>query len=211
MNLRELRTALDNKKGMRQGIINDIAKAQTEADQLQTEIDQTNNAQQIIQIVAKQTQSELEYQISELVSLGMEYVFEDPYSISLKFIPKRGKTDCVLSFSRNGRQFNPLDQSGFGTVDIGGFGFRIAFLGMSDPKPRPILILDEPFKHIKGVEDNVRAIQMIRRISQPPPDGLGLQIIMVSDERTPIEDIEDGADKVFRVSITDGVSQLEVR
>jgi len=206
MNLKELRTSLENKKGMKQAITNDIAKAQTEIDRLQTEIDQSNNAQQIIQIVAEQTQSELEYQIGELVSLGMEYVFEDPYSISLKFIPKRGKTDCVLSFSRNGRQFNPLDQSGFGTIDIGGFGFRIAFLGMSDPKPRPILLLDEPFKHIKGAEDNVKAIQMVSKISKE----LGLQIIMVSDERVPLHEISRGADRIFRVTQNKGVSEFEM-
>ena len=204
MNLTELRTVLERKQGTKQSIQADITKATEDIAKWTQQIGYSIQAQDIIQIVAEQTQSQLEYQISELVSLGMEYVFEDPYSIALKFKPARGKVDCVLNFARNGKQFDPLGQSGYGTVDIADFGFRIAFIGLSDPSPRMVLILDEPFKHIKGIEDNVRAIQMVKRISR----DLGIQIIMVSDERAPIRDIKDGADKIFYVTIENGVSQL---
>ena len=202
--LDSLRRGIEQKKGMRTAVLRDIEALTAEEKRLTTEADHSRQAQEFIQLVAERTQEQLEYQISELVSLGMEYVFEDPYSISLKFKPARGKVDCALTFSRNGKQFDPLRQSGYGTVDIGGFGFRIAFVGMSDPKPRKVLLLDEPFKHIKGIDDNVRAIQMVKKISQE----LGLQIIMVSDERAPMDEIENGADRIFRVKIRNGVSEV---
>jgi len=39
---------------------------------------------------------------------------------------------------------------------------------------------------------------------------LGLQVIMVSDERVPIEEIEKGADKIFKVVMKNDVSQIGV-
>jgi len=66
-------------------------------------------------------------------------------------------------------------------------------------------VLDEPAQNIKGDEANIKFIQMVKAVSE----RLGLQIIMVSDERVPLEDIEKGADKVFKVSIKNGKSVVK--
>ncbi len=207
MNLAECRTKIERARGTLASIHRDIKRESDLITELQVEVDHTRAAQQIIQIVAESTQGQLEYRVSELVTLSMEYVFDDPYTISLKFVPKRGKTDCTLNFMRDGKVASPKDQSGYGAMNIAGHGARLSCMSLADPPPRPVLFLDEPFPNLKGTEANRRAIQMIKRTSKE----LGLQIIMVSDERAALEDIEDGADRIFHTSIVNGQSQLTVR
>jgi len=62
------------------------------------------------------------------------------------------------------------------------------------------IILDEPFKHLKGHDANQRVLDMVNEVSKK----LNIQIIMISDERIPKEDIIASADKVFEISIKDG-------
>ena len=124
----------------------------------------------------------------------------------IKFVPRRNKTECDITFVRGGSERDPMESTGFGAADICGFALRIAAWCIQKKKSRPILALDEPFKHLKGVEPNRRAIQMMKEVS----DKLGLQIISVSDERASIEDIEKGADKIFSVSIKNGRSSCTI-
>jgi len=208
MNLQSLREKLDLKKGGRAVVLRDIEAETKRADELTEEIGHSRRAQELIQVVAEMTQKQLEYRVSELVGLAMGFVFDDPYDVALRFVPRRGKTDCTFNFLRNDEIVHPTYQSGFGAVNIAGFGCRIGCMSLSDPKPRPVLILDEPFPNLKGIEANARAIQMVKRVS----DNMGIQVLMVSDERAPIEEIEDGADRVFHVDIRhDGISRLTVR
>ena len=91
----------------------------------------------------------------------------------------------------------PVGFTGGGAIDIASLALRIAYLSMrQDIKVRRLLLLDEPFSRLKGEEANKRALAIIQEISK----NLGLQIIMVSDERIPREDIIANADKVFEVS-----------
>jgi hypothetical protein len=68
------------------------------------------------------------------------------------------------------------------------------------------MILDEPFKHLKGIGANRRAIQMVKRLSDS--EEIKMQVIMISDERVPLEEIEKGADKIIEVTIKNGVSKV---
>jgi KaiC/GvpD/RAD55 family RecA-like ATPase len=63
-------------------------------------------------------------------------------------------------------------------------------------------VLDEPAQNVKGDDANIKFIQMVKSVSE----RLGIQVIMVSDERVSLEDIEKGADKIFKVSIKNGKS-----
>jgi ABC-type thiamine transport system ATPase subunit len=75
---------------------------------------------------------------------------------------------------------------------------------MTKPHTRNVILLDEPFKHLKGQDANLRVLEMVREISKK----LNLQIIMVSDERIPREDIIANADKVFETKIRKGITTV---
>lgn len=151
-------------------------------------------ARNIINLVALQTQKQLEIKISSVVCHALASVFDDPYDFVVQFEDKRGKTECNLLFQRGEALIDPLDASGFGAVDIASLALRIACHTLDNVPP--VLVLDEPFKHLKGTETNKRAIQMLKEVSKE----LGIQIITISDERADREAILSGADSLIVVS-----------
>ena len=204
--IKDLRHSIEGKKGTRQTLQNQMEELEKTHLYLEQELDHAREEQFCIQIVAQETQEQLEYQISELVSLALQSVFDNPYTLGVDFIIRRGQTEADLYFERGGNKFNPLYGCGIGNVDVGALGLRLSRWTLSRPKSRPTFLLDEPFKHIKGSKDNERALQMIKELSH----RLKIQIIMVSDERVPRETILAFADKVFLSTQPDEVSRVEV-
>ena len=113
-----------------------------------SEIEVCEEAQIIIQNVAQKTQQELQYRLSDLCSLALKAVFANPYKLTVEFEIKRGKTECKLSFEKNGELFSPMDSSGGGAIDIASMALRIAIWSITSPKTRNTLILDEPFRFL---------------------------------------------------------------
>jgi ABC-type transporter Mla maintaining outer membrane lipid asymmetry ATPase subunit MlaF len=136
--------------------------------------------------------------------MALETVFDNPYELMLDFIERRNKTECDIYFARDGYRVNPVEESGGGTVDVAAFALRIASWSMTIPHTRNTVILDEPFKHLKGLEENKQVLDMIQEISTK----LGVQIITVSDERIERAEIEQRADKVFKGKIENGISMI---
>jgi len=136
--------------------------------------------------------------------MAMETIFKDPYRINLDFVDRRNTTECDITFERNGHIISkPKQSSGLGAVDVGAFALRIAAWSIQNPKTRNFLIQDEPFKHLKGERENILVIEMVQELSK----RLGLQVIMIHDERVPLIEIEKGADKVISVSKKCGKSK----
>lgn len=163
-------------------------------------------AREIIREVGLKTQQQLSFHISDIASLALEAVFKDPYQLKANFVQRRNKTECDLLFIRDEAEIDPIEASGVGAVDVASFALRVASWSMERPRTHNTIMLDEPFKHLKGAEANQRVLDMINEVSK----RLGIQIIMVSDERIPREDIIAAADRVFEVSIKDRVSQIKV-
>lgn len=220
MNLQNLRYKLEQKKGKANQIKSDLKSATNNCKSIEKEISVSEKAQSIIQAIAKSTQSELEYRITEPVSLALASVYDDPYKMIARFeITGRGTTECYLGFERNGNVIKPVDAyggaSGGGPIDIASFSLRIGSLSLAQPRPRPILITDEPFKwidkeKIRGSEMTTMHLagQMLKDITRPPPDGLGFQVIMI----THIKELISAADQVIEVSKDkNGVSSIEVK
>ncbi len=199
-----IRNKLEQKKGQRDRLLSDISKTKYNIKKEKRNKRNIEDAQIIIQTVAQQTQKELEYSISELASLALSSVFDDPYELKVDFVIKRGKTEADIYFERDGKRRNPLAGTGLGTVNVATFALRATMYSLSKSKPRPIIICDEPFIRLKGNEPNYKALNMVKEISKE----LGIQIIMVSDERVSRDIIADTADRLFEVSIKKGISNI---
>jgi len=206
MNLQEIRIKLERKKGQKEQILTSTTKVKDIIKGLEKDIIISEKARTIMQIVAQETQQELEYRLSEMVSLCLKSVFPNPYELVVKFVTRREKAECDLLFKRHDLLRKPKEASGIGSVDVGAFGLRIASWSLSKPRTRPLLLLDEPFKHLKGIDANIKVIQMVKALSKK----LGLQIVMISDERVPMEEIEKGADKIFKVTMKNDISSIAV-
>jgi len=197
--LKEMRSLLDQKKGQKEIIENDYDILEKKIKQNKKEVKYSEKALLIIQKVAKETQEELEYHISELVTLALSAVFDDPYEFKTSFVIRRGKTECDMYFEKDGQQFDPLTSVGGGVVDVACFALRIAVWSLSIRKSNNVLIFDEPFRFLSK-KLQPKASNMLKQISEK----LNLQIIMVSHS----QELIDGADKVYVVDYKRGVSKV---
>jgi len=206
MTVQQLRNDLEQQKGRRKHILQDIENAKITLKQSRHQRRCHELAQTIIREVGLKTQQQLQFHISEITSLALSAVFNQPYELIAEFVERRSKTECDLYFKRNDSKVDPLSASGGGVIDVTAFALRVASWSMRRPSTRPVLILDEPFKSLKGKDANRRVLEMVRQVSKE----LGLQIIMVNDERIPREEIIEMTDRVFEVTIDKGVSKVEV-
>ena len=206
MDIVNIRRKLENLKGARDQVRADITKLESQITRGTRELHRQEKARQIVREVGVKTQSQLSYNISEITSMAMESVIKnDPYKIVVNFVERRNKTECDILFKRDNNLIEPLSAGG-GAVDVAAFAFRVAAWAMNPSKGRNVLILDEPFKHLKGEAANIRMLEMVREVSK----RMGLQIIMVGDERVSREALLANTDKLFEVKLIGGKSKTIV-
>ena len=194
----DYRKELERKKGRREQLQQDLEQVEGQVKVLGKHSIYCEEAQIVIQDVAQQTQAQLEYHISELVTLAMSAVFEDPYELKVEFVLRRNRTECDLWFVRDGNFINPMLASGGGAIDVAAFALRVALWSLARPKTSNILILDEPAKFLsKTLQPQASAV--IKEISE----RLSIQIIYVTHS----EDLVEAADKVITVRQIKVVSQ----
>jgi len=140
-----------------------------------TKIVHTKEAQKIVQQVAATIQSEAHKRIASVVSRCLKAVFDRPYRFKITFEKRRGKTDAVLSFCRGEVEVDPSTAAGGSVVDVAGFALRVACLILARPKLRPLLVLDEPFKHLDEL-NQMRVRSMLEVLS----DEMKIQFILVT-------------------------------
>ena len=193
------RQELNMKKGELRQLESQLFDSNKNLRSYKRKLEQTEKARIIIQNVAKQTQQELEYHVSDIVTMALRAVFPEPYDFKMEFVIKRNKTECELYFVKDGELIDPLTASGGGAVDVASFALRVALWCLAPQRTRNTLILDEPFRFLSR-DLMYKAGDMLKRLSEK----LGLQIIMVSHA----EDLIDGANKVFQIKIKKGISEV---
>lgn len=200
-NVWDARARLERAKGQLAAARAELSDFQARLGNDQAEADACTSARIILQESARLTQEQVQYRISNLATLAMESVFEDPYKIGLEFESKYGRTAANLFFERDGEPINPLDASGGGAVDVAAFGLQLSLWTLRIPRSRNLFILDEPLKWLKGGSLPEKGAEMIQQISHK----LGVQIIMVSH----IPDQIEHADKVFEIVQKRGISSIK--
>ncbi len=199
--MRQEFSILTKKLNQLQGQRNLLIRQQKEAEQNSlTYRDVYNNvlkARIIVQKVAEDTQKQLEYHISNLVTMALASVFPDPYEFKLRFIQKRNKTEAELIFIKKDNEVNDiLENGGGGVADVASLALRIALWSIK--KTRPTIILDEPTKFLHNPLFQRKVSELLKDISSK----LGIQIIMVSDQQALLK----AADKVIEIINVDGIS-----
>jgi DNA repair exonuclease SbcCD ATPase subunit len=197
--LQDIRTRIEQRRGQEQLLKQQLKEKQRALRNLNYELGHIEKARAVVQEAAQLTQQQLEYHISEIVSLALSSVFPDPYELKLEFVVRRGRTEADIWFTKDGEKIKPLDAAGGGAVDVAAFARRAALWSLRRPRTRNVLLLDEPFRFLSR-DLQEKASYMLKEIS----DKLSLQIIMVSHS----PDLIEAADKVFTVSQRRGVSSI---
>ncbi len=198
--LTNYRRKLEQEKGKKQALISSIEIKEKELQQAEKIQKNCVQAVPIVQLVAQQTQEELKFHISELVTLALAAVFDEPYEFNISFVLRRGKTEADILFLKNGMEVDPMTASGGGAVDVAAFALRVALWNLKVPKTNNTIILDEPARFISDdLQPKVGA--MIKLLSAK----LGIQFIIITHSNSLIE----AADKVFVVKNKKGISYIE--
>jgi len=198
MNLSDLKKEVTKRINEKAFIQKEVESLLSQKLEFKKSITKKEKALVIVKDTALKTQAQLEFHLSEMVSAGLNTVFEEAYDFAVKFELRRGKTECDLFFKKGEQLIDPLRFSGLGAADVAAFALRCAAWSM-DKQYRNTLILDEPLKHL-SVNQHKNAGKMIKTLSEK----LGLQIIMISHS----ERITEYADRVFKVKMKKGVSSV---
>jgi len=210
MTLNEIRQMLERKKGKRDHIKTQIQNTEKSIALNKNKLVHAQKGQLILQIVAQETQEQLEYRLNELVSLAQKAVFEDEaYELNMQFNIKRGKTEAEPQFVKHGKIRRPMYGMGFGAVDVAALILRPTLWSLEErsKRKRATFIYDEPLRHLNDPTENLhrKASQMLRDITKKvnQKEG-GIQMIIVTQNHI----LTDAGDKVFQVDQKNGKSFL---
>lgn len=181
---------------MTEETLHEVTEAQK---QLNKTLLDTEKARIVVQEVANEIQKNLEYRITNIVSMALASVFNDPYEFKVEFVTRRNQTECDLYFVRGDNMCDPLDSSGGGALDIASLALRMAIWSIK--KTRAIQILDEPCKFLSK-DMQAKASLMLKELSSK----LGIQIIAISH----IDDMIEAADRVINITQEKGISKVKV-
>ena len=142
------------------------------------ELDAVQAAQQALQAIAEAIQQRASGRIADVATRALAAVFDEPYEVQIRFEQKRGKTEARIVFVRDGLELSdPMNEAGGGCVEIAAFALRLAALVLSKPRRRKLLVLDEPFRSIRGKDNR----QRVRGLLQALADEFKVQFVLNID------------------------------
>ena len=178
MNYSELQTRVVDMEIDYRRAIEDKKRELEMMEEKQQDRKSAEQAQQVVQQLAKEIQQQVHERISAVVTECLQTVFDEPYSFRIRFDAKRGKTEASLEFSRAGVVLDdPLNEIGGGVIDVASFALRVACLMLARPKRRRLLVLDEPLKNVRGLQNRQRVRDMLEKLA----DDLDMQIVLNVD------------------------------
>lgn len=154
-------------------------------------------ARAVVQEIAFQTQKNLEFHVSSLVTTAVKHVDPTWPDYEVEFVKRRNKTECDILFCENGKRQHPLGGAGGGSCDVSSFAQLISYWTLR--KNRPFFFLDEPFRNVSPDLQH-RVSEMLTMVC----DKIKIQILMISHA----DDINLAADKTFVVTKEDGLSRV---
>lgn len=176
----------------------DFKEAESDRKELREQVKDHETARALFQRAAEITQEKLAIHLSDLVSLALKTVFDDPYKFKVEFVSKRGGTECNLLFvDKDGNEYQPLNSCGYGAADVASLALRVAYHSLGNT--RPVLVFDEPLRHL-STDLMEKASELIKSLSKE----LGLQFIIVTHS----EELASDSDAIFKVSQKNGISQV---
>ncbi len=165
-------------------------------------IKDTEGAIDCLTSVLSITQEGIIHYIEGIMELALQYVHGEQYSARLIYEMKRNQPEVRIRILKDGLEMSPKFSCGVGVIDVASFALRLALWSIIEPRTAPVIVTDEPFRHVHGDSANEKIGIVVKKLSAE----LGLQIIMVTGENA----MGQYADKSFRVTQQGGISNIMV-
>lgn len=143
---------LSSLKGQSALLDNQIEGLQSKISEGESNVLKYEKEVEILKIVQIASQNIIKEAFESPGSHALEFIFGKGYELHLEF-KSRGKTQEVRPFIKTPNKFeplNPIDSDSGGVIDIANLILRSMILEVIRPKFTAPLLLDEPFKHVRG-------------------------------------------------------------
>lgn len=136
------------------------------------------SAQELLQHLAQQVERQAHQKLASVVTRCLQAVFDQSYGFRVDFVRARGKTEARLVLTKEGLELtDPANEAGGGVLDVASFALRLSCLMLRKPRPRPLLVLDEPLKWLdRGRRPAVA--ELIERLAEE----LSVQFVIVTHD-----------------------------
>jgi len=171
-----------------------------------SDVDLYNKVAITLASIGETRQADAQNKIEELVTRGIQSIFNDPSMVFKVTQTQRGKTPevkfSVESRGLNGRTVSTsvMDARGGGLAAVVGFLLRLVVMLLSKDIKEPVLVLDETFAHVSA-EYEIPLAEFIKELI----DKTNVIIIMVTHSTA----FSEFADKRYKLKLVDGVTKAE--
>lgn len=125
-------------------------------------------AVEVLRQVQESSQQIIQEAFEEPVSNGLKFIFGDGHALVLEYKEHGNKMHLIpkIITPKNPEPTNPLDTESGGKIDITNLLLRIMILEMINPRMDCTLLLDEPFKHVRGNSLLDKAHEFLLKLQQ---------------------------------------------
>jgi len=167
---------INNLLADRRSLERSVGEIEEELNVVRDKVSCLAEAQKVVQSVVMSIQDSLCKRIESVVAECLNVVFGDIYDFKIVVNRGRGKTEVFLVFEKDGvRRDDPMGEVGGGILDVASFALRLACIILSGK--RKILVLDEPWKNIRGSDYKSRTRRMLLKLAK----DLGFQFLLNTD------------------------------
>lgn len=150
MSVSDMKARVDRLLVIRQQMESSVQRQRADAEAAATRAADAEAALAFCQRVAVETQAQLSYHVGAIGTEAFRAILPRPYELVVEFTPRRGRSEAVLRFRRDGQDTaSPLDSAGGGAVDIAAFALRVSLWAMAGGSACRTIILDEPFRNLQ--------------------------------------------------------------
>lgn len=183
-----------------------LALFSQETEEAITKAQRISDAQDLLAACAESARSEGAKKVERLVTGALRAVFgRQDYRFGFEWSVKRGQAAAVpvIESTHGGEKIRAevLDGHGGGIADVVAFVLRFVVALYAQPRLAPLMILDEPFRHVS--EEHAQGLgQLLRYLS----DKTGWRFVIVTHQRR----LAEQAHKAYRAELSpDGDTTLE--
>lgn len=190
---------LQQYKGTQDALKHDITKISASIKAKQDLSLAIEEANVLIQEVAKESQEKIQIQLTSLVTKAIQTIYpEAGYEFIMKFTSERGQTSVYPTLILGGNELSPLDNSG-GMAEVIAFSLRIALIAIGK-KPK-VMLLDEPFTGVSAYR-----LPLVKEFIEQMAVDFGMQFVIT----THLKELTENSDRSFRVYKEGNFSRVKV-
>lgn len=205
--LRALRLELERKAGARDVVEAAVAKYEADVAKAVDDAETAKKGTEVLQAAIEMRRQQLHERVETLVTRGLRAVFRRADMEFFFEARVHGGVVGILPALRSTFRGQPIevgivDGHGGGVADVISFLLRVVVLSLARPKLSPVLVLDEPFRHV-SLEYLRGCATLLRELNRTA----GIQFVLVTHK----PDLLDAADVVYRTVVDDtGTTRFEV-